>query len=209
MEEHAGTQTGLAGALLAGSALLAAVLMLHHPSGEDHASLMTPIVHGGLQGLLMVQLAMAAWILRDQGWTLLAILGLVFFAAGQFAAIGAATINGFVVPAVMAEGYGSLEPGIGRFAWEFNQALARFGVITVGSGIAVFAAFYWGVGARILSGTGVAIGVLTAGAIVSGLLTMNLHGAMIVYVSQSAWLVFWGVWVFRYSRGEASDQPSG
>src|SRR5215207_3767478 len=88
----------VAGAVLLLAAAGAVLAMFHHPSSR-HSGGLGGIVHGAMIGLLML----LAWgflhfALRRGAWRPLMLGGLLAYAVSLFAHIGAATINGFVVP---------------------------------------------------------------------------------------------------------------
>ena len=185
-----------AGWLLIITGFLTIALMSQHPSGGD-GGLMVPLVHGGLQVVIVVQLAAFLMVGRHFGWSVPLVIGTLFFAAGQAAAIGAATINGFVVPALNAYPADSIGPDIGRFAWETNQALARLGVVAVGIGFALWSICLWQDRQRSLAIAGWIAGLAPALLLASGHITMNLHGALFAYFTQALWLVALGWSVIR------------
>ncbi len=193
MTEETQPDTVTSGWVLTSSAILSIVLMFQHPSGADHGSVMTPVVHGGLQALMLAQVTALVQIARSMRLSLPVVFGLVAFITGQAAGVGAATINGFVVPALGAYQSAELAPEIGRLAWETNQALARLGAVAVGAGIFSLCVVFWQKGNRWLAVTGGAIGGFTGSAIASGLIDMNLHGASVVYIAQWIWLAGLGM----------------
>ena len=188
-----------AGWTLLVSAVASGLLMLQHPSGMEHGSVMTPIVHGGLQALMLVQVAAIIHIVRPIFGSLMITLALTAFLAGQSAGIGAATINGFVVPAMGSYADASLGQDIARFAWEINQALANFGAVAIGSAVTLFGLAFRKVAPMYLVISGIAIGMITAIPIAAGLLPMDLHGALFVYLAQWSWLALLGTWSARVS----------
>lgn len=142
MDDRKLQSLGAAGAVLALSALAAAVLMHDHPHGGDGAGLVRA-VHGGLIMLIAVQPAVLALVACALGWRLLTAQAAALFALGTLAAILAGTINGFVAPALGAYPAGEIALGFGAFGWELNQALAWLGAIATGAGIVLFAAALW------------------------------------------------------------------
>ena len=121
-----------AGAALVAGALGSVLAMAHHPSGA-HSGALGPIVHGAMIGLLMLM----AWgfLLFQSGRGAsrpLPLAGLLAYGVSLFGHIGAATINGFVVPALAVRGHGAVSHDVFLLAWEANQALARLGVYMTG-----------------------------------------------------------------------------
>ena len=185
-----------AGALLAASALLAVVLMHNHPHGGHNMEL-NRIVHGGLLMLIVVQPAVLGLLAKALDWSLAAVLGLSFFAFGSVGGCMAATINGFVVPAIKAYPQGQIGPDIGMLAWEMNQHFARGGAVAAGIGISLFGAALWRAGWRVVGGLGMLAGTVPAAMLVAGVIDMRFYGAMFTYITQLAWLATLGVALYR------------
>ena len=199
MEQTAGNEVRVAGWALAGAAILSFGLMANHPSGSELNSMATPIVHGGLQLFLLVQIAAMAVIWRSVDRGMIATLGLVAFGTGQIGAALAATINGFVVPEIWAYPDGAIGQDVGIFAWEMNQALALLGAIATSFALALVGFSLWRQDRRLIGSLGVLIGIATAAPLMLGQLTMEFHGALFTYLSQFAWLIVFGVATARRS----------
>jgi len=193
----------ITGAALILAAGLSVLMMAHHPSSAHDAAL-GQFVHGALIGLIAVTAWGFAHMALRRGLDRPTVLaGLVAYATGVAATIGAATINGFVVTALAARG------DIGRdvflLAWESNQALARLGVVAMGAGFAL-----WSIGwvrqdgwpARALGALGIAAGVVPIVLLLTGTLGMNLAGAILIYAMQSAWIALAGfyLWSGMFTR---------
>jgi len=189
-------QTMGAGWLLIATGFLTITLMSQHPSGGD-GGVMISLVHGGLQVVMLVQLAAFLMVGRTFGWSVPLVIGTLFFAAGQAAGIGAATINGFVVPTLNAYPAGAIGSDIGRFAWEANQALARLGVVAVGIGFALWSVCLWQARQRRLAVAGWIAGLVPALLLASDHIGMDLHGALFAYLMQALWLMALGWSVIR------------
>lgn len=196
------TETHWAGRLLIASGLLTIGLMSQHPEG-GHDGLMIPLVHGGLQAVIVVQLAAMVIGMGRFGWSLWVMAGILFVGAGQLAALGAATINGFVVPAFFSHPQGEIGAEIGQFAWEINQALARLGVIATGIGFTLWAVVLWRNARRALALAGALAGLVPALLLASGHIGMNLHGALFVYLTQALWVIALG-WTFARWQPDAA-----
>lgn len=196
------TQLRVAGWIVFATASANIVLMLHHPTGHDTGG-MAQIVHGALQFALLLQFAALLIIMRSIGFSQLVLISVVFFGAGQLAALLAATINGFAVPALGSYGDSEIGRDVALLAWELNQALARLGVVAVGIAFASLALAFWKSNRRILAGFGLVAGLVPLGLIVTGAIEMDLHGALIAYLTQAAFLVAMG-WVFARERAEAT-----
>lgn len=185
-----------AGALLAGSTLLAVVLMHNHPHGGHNMGL-NRIVHGGLLVLIVVQPAVLGLLAKALDWSLSAVLGLSFFAFGSVGGCIAATVNGFIVPAIKAYPEGQIGPDLGLLAWEMNQQFARNGAVAAGIGIALFGAALWRAGWRVVGGLGMLAGAVPAAMLVAGVIDMRFYGAMFTYITQLVWLATLGAALYR------------
>lgn len=184
------------GMLLAGSALLAAVLMHHHPQWTDGA-IMIRLLHGAFLALNLGQLAILALVTRALGWSLPTALGLTFIAMGTVFGVLAGTINGFVVPALWAYPEGEIGPGISQLAWEMNQQLARNGAVATGIGMAFLGAVLWQQEWRVTGILGVLAGAVPAVLLITGVADMKFEGAILTYVTQLIWMVALGTALFR------------
>ena len=190
------TNDRAAGAALMAGALGTVLAMAHHPSGA-HSGALGPLVHGAMIALL----TMTAWgFLRFElgrgASRPLPLAGLLVYGVSLFGHIGAATINGFVVPALAARGHGAVSHDVFLLAWEANQALARLGVYMTG-----LAFTFWSVdlvirerGAWRLAGLlGLAAGLVPAGLLAAGVIRMDLAGAFLVYGVHAAWAALIGL----------------
>ncbi|WP_271077950.1 hypothetical protein [Aurantiacibacter sp. MUD61] len=195
-----------AGALLAGSAVLAAVLMHYHPHGDDTSGMIRG-VHGGLLALIVVQPAVLFLVARGLGWSLFTALAFAFFLFGTMGAVLAGAINGFVVPAVWGYPEGQIGPGVTQLAWELNQAFATLGAIAAGLGIALFGAALWQSGWRITAVLGLLAGAIPAALLIAGVIDMHFYGALWTYVTQLSWLTWLGVALYRAAGISSPSSP--
>ena len=188
----------LAGAALAAASLLSVVVMAHHPSGAGSHGGLAQAVHGALMGLILVTFAGFARFAAGLGLQrYAATLGLTAYATGSLANLLAATMNGFVAPA-LATGGASQE--VLRLCWELSQALAYAAVYAISAAFVCWGAELGlrGAGAdRWLGAAGLAAGLAPAGLLASGALDMNVAGAFIVYGAQAAFGGLAGVFLTR------------
>lgn len=208
LKRDAGLDDRTAGAALAGASALSIVAMAHHPTGFGH-SVLAQIVHAAM--IVFVVLAFA-------GYTRLAarrglqrfdiLLALVVYGAGAIANALAATINGFVVGAVVADDVSS---DIVRLCWALNQMLA-YGAVYATS----IAFLIWGADLvrerglrRIVGLAGLAAGIAPALMLLTGALAMNVAGAFVVYALQAAFGVLVGADLIRTGRDPASPPVGG
>jgi len=196
----------LAGAALIAAAAASVLAMAHHPSGA-HGGALGGIVHGAMIVLLALQVFGFTHFARRRGLARPAILaGLVAYGISLFGHVAAATINGFVVPAIAARGHGAVSRDIFLFAWEANQAFARLGVYATGTAFILWSLDLlrrdagW---SRLIGLAGIAAGVVPAALLASGAIHMNVGGAFIVYAIHAAWAALVGVMLFREAgRGD-------
>lgn len=187
------------GVKTAGWALLAASLvsvlaMAHHPSGREHMALAGP-VHGALMILVLVIFAGYARFSAARGLDRLIVLaGLCFYGAGVAGNLLAATVSGFVVPALVERGSSN---DIFAFAWALNQSLAYAAVYAISASFVL-----WGVdmvfrGQRIGAVAGLAAGIVPSALLASGALDMHVAGAIVVYAIEAAFGAFIGLRMIR------------
>ncbi len=196
----------IGGWCLIGSAAATIFGMAHHPSSYQAA--IGPAVHGAMLMVLLVTAFGFATFVLDRGVQRPSILaGTIAYAVSTFANLGAGTINGFIAPA-LAQGDAAIGQDILQLCWAANQALAWLGVVTVGAAF-LFWSFDFlrrpGVSARLIGVAGLAAGLLPTILLVSGVLSMNVVGAFILYTAQ----VTWGALVGLHLLAEAkARRPS-
>ena len=177
-----------AGIALIGASVLGMLAMAHHPSSL-RAGMLIQIVHGAMilfAGMMMFGFTHFA---RLRGLRRPAVLaGLVAYAIGIFASIGAAIANGFAAPALAAEGAGH---DALHLLFALNQALAKLGVVAIGVAYVCWALDLWR-SSRIVALPGLLAGGIPALLIASGWIGMHLHAAMIVYGAQFLWAILIG-----------------
>ena len=196
--------TRTAGFILCAAALATVVAMALHPSSA-HAVGLGAVVHASM----ILLLALMGWgflqFARARGvWSGWVSAGLVAYAVGVFGHIVAGTINGFVVPA-MAGPAAPVSHDIFRFAWHANQAFAKLGMI---AGSAAY--LLWSIDllrkgpGRLLGSAGAVIGISVPLLLFSGVVRLDVHGALLLYGLQALWAAMVGT---AMARGQI--QPSG
>ena len=187
----------IAGGLLVVASLASVLMMAHHPS-NSHGLAMGQFVHGAMiaiVGLTALGLAQFARVLGLDRLTVLA--GLIAYGVAMFGGIGAATINGFVVTNLVAKG--ETDHAIFALAWEANQALANLGVVATGVAFILWSIELLqraGRAGRVLGLLGVLAGVAPMILLGSGMMRMNLHGAILIYGGQAAWMALAGLYLW-------------
>lgn len=197
-----GPDDRLAGAALAGASILSIVAMAHHPSGAGDGAL-TQLVHGTMIAVVLVALAGYIRLAARRGLhRFFNLTALVAYSAGAAANILAATINGFVVERVVADGAGQ---DILRLCWAVNQTLA-YGAVYATS----LAFLSWGADLtrepglrRIVGLAGLAAAIAPAALLMTGALGMNVAGAFVVYALQAGFGVLVGAELMRGRTGAA------
>ena len=197
-KSSAGDRT--AGLFLIGPAAASVVAMAHHPSGA-HAGGLGGLVHGTMIVLLALMAFGFLHFARRCGLGRPPVLaGLVAYAISLFAHVGAATINGFVVPALAARGPGAVGHDVLLLAWEANQALARLGVFATGAAFLLWSADLQrapGGERRLIGLAGMAAGGLPAVLLAGGWIRMDVAGAFAVYAAHAAWAALVGLHLMR------------
>ncbi len=188
-----------AGALLAITALLVVFTMGHHPhghgGGQEGLSLAN-IVHAAMIVFLSIEVWALAVFSLAGGHSALRLAGLVAYAISVIGHVLAATINGFIVPSLAGAVDTTASHDLFILLWNANQAFATLGVHASG-----LAFILWGISlvksqaghARIAGLAGIAAGLVPSGLLMSGMISLDVGGAFIVYSAHSAWLVLLGV----------------
>lgn len=189
------------GAALILSAIGTVVAMGHHPSGA-HSGALGGVVHGAMIALVLamtwgfIQFALVRGI-----WRPLVSAGLLAYGVSLFGHLGAATINGFVVPALADRGHGAVSHDLFLFAWTMNQSLAKLGVAM--TGIAFIA---WGIDllgdrsrvTKAVGGLGLIAGAVPATLLLSGIVSrLDVKAALMTYALHAAWAALVGIQLLR------------
>ena len=176
----------IAGVALAGASLLSVVAMAHHPSGASAYSGLTQMVHGVMIAVILVSAACFTRFAIRIGLNRFGVLlGLVTYFAGAAANVLAATMNGFVAPAVHGE---QGAEALLRLCWELNQAFA-YGAVYATSASFVL----WGLALlrhperldRVIAVVSIVAGGVAATLLAMEIVRMNVAGAFIVYATQA------------------------
>ncbi len=191
----------LAGFVMIAAAALSVLAMGHHPTGAHATGGVGDYVHGTMIIVVAALFFGFTCFAQRRGITRPAILaGLIAYAISLAAHIGAATINGAIVPALAARGHDALGHDIALLCWEANQALARMGVYATGA-----AFLFWSADLlthdrdqdRVLAIAGLVAGIGPMVAMAAGWIAMDVTGAFIVYVVHALWAVLVGIQLVR------------
>jgi hypothetical protein len=176
-----------AGIALIASAGLSMLAMAHHPTSL-RAGALIGIVHGAMILFTGMMTFGFAQLSRRLGLERPAVLaGLVAYAIGAIAEVGAATVNGFAAPALAA--HGASHDAFDAL-WFLNQALAGLGVVAIGAAYVLWSLALWR-HHRLVATLGVVAGAGPALLLLGGWIDMHLHWAILVYAA----LVLWGALV--------------
>lgn len=185
----------IAGAALLTEAGATVFVMAHHPTNAEMASL--PPVHATLLVLSCLTTLGFLHLCATRGFSRLAILaGLVGYAVAFFGNLGAGLINGLITPSLLEQGAGIATPDVMAFAWASNQTLATMAVFGAGAAFVL-----WGldllrgpsIRTRALGLAGIAAGVIPSGLLLTGLIEMDIKGAMLSYAIHAAWAALVGL----------------
>ena len=198
----------LVGIVMIGAAAGSVLAMGHHPSGA-HSGALGPIVHGVMIVVISAMAFGFAYFSIARGLERpLVLAGLVAFGIAMVGHVGAATINGFAVPALAARGHGAVDHDIFLFAWEMNQALARLGVFAESAAFLFWSIDFLGrpsAQAKLIGAAGLVAALLPAALLAGGWIAMNLTGAFIAYGVQAAWVALVGL---HLAFGKIEDAPA-
>jgi hypothetical protein len=193
-----------AGIALIAAAGLSMLAMAHHPTSRDAGALIG-IVHGAVILFIGMMAYGFAHFARLRGLKRPAVLaGLVAYGIGAFASIGAATISGFVTPALAAYAPDASHD-LFDLAWAMNQSLAKLGVVAMGLAYLLWSLDLWGRW-KAVALAGLLAGGVPAVLLIGGWIDMHLHMAILVYGGQVLWAALIGLLLLRGSLAGA-DSP--
>jgi hypothetical protein len=200
----------IAGGAMIGAAALSVLAMAHHPTHIDGNGGLNGFIHATMIVLVTTTFFGFAHFALRRGVARPAVLaGLIAYAISLFAHIGAATINGFVVPALASRGV--TDHGLYLFAWEANQALAGLGVYATAAAYSLWALDCLrrpGLEPKALGALGLVAGLVPASLLGAGAIRMDVAGAILAYALFSAWAVLVGAHIYRGRLDEPGADPS-
>ena len=202
-------RTGAA-ALIGGTLAMLGVMALHpsgvpHNADADRVILLGIVVHGvAIAVAPLLTFGMFA-LSRSIGFAKSAsALAFFFYLFGAITVMLAATMSGLVAPRLiqsMMSASGAekdLLHGLLRLEWYLNQSFATLHVGFFSAAIALYA-LAWpekGILAAAIQIAGFIVGIGVFAWLVSGTLTLNVHGMGAVVVAQGAWFVLAAVGLF-------------
>ncbi len=195
-----------AAALIGGTLAMLGVMALH-PSGVPHNAdaksiiLLAIVVHGvAIAGAPVLVFGMFA-LTRSIGFAKpVPALAFFFYLFGAIAVMLAATMSGLVAPRLIeatmtATTDKDLLHGLLKLEWYLNQSFATVHVALFSAAITLYA-LAWPDRGPLAAGVqivGFLVGIGVFAWLVSGTLTLNVHGMGAVVVLQGAWFVLAGV----------------
>ena len=183
----------VAGWALALSAALTILVMAHHPTGTAHAATLGRIVHGAMMLLVVVMLAGFWRFAAARGLDRFAVaLALALYSAAAIGNLLAATINGFVVPALLERGAYHENAAL---LWTLNQTFAKAAVYAISAAFAFWGADMLARGSRLTGAAGIGAGALPAALLAAGVLDMNVAGAIVIYAGQALFAALAGIYL--------------
>lgn len=205
------------GWMLAIAAGLSLAFAMVHPQvhGHDLAGVFAQLrdganyngwVHGTLMALAMVLVAGLAGLSRRLGFGRPEVLlGLTFYAMGTMAMMGAAVINGFALSIFAGRYDGGVAGQAAALGAAFNIAgsiaatWAGVGAAGMSGGILAWSLRLARLGgaARIVGAGGILLGLATIALLVAGVLILNVHGFLLLVLSQTIWTIAVGVLLIR------------
>lgn len=143
----------------------------------------------------------------------------MMFLLGTVGVVGAALVDGFIVAPLALYPHAS-DPGLAMTDQLIRYSMSLNQVLIVAGECALSAAIVWlsldllafRRGGRWLGVVGVALGVSSLVALLAGWLVLHLGGMQTLYAAQSVWLLWLGVFMFRYSAGPGNlemNVPAG
>ena len=205
------------GWLLVASSILATGFAFMHPhlTSSELAAVMRELaagarfngwIHGVLIALYLGIATGFVGLTRRLGFERpAATAGLVFYVAGTLAMTGAAVINGFAL-GIFAGRYAAVPPdhiaGIGsaiNMAGSIAAVWAGIGAAATSAAILAWSSLLVGRrgGLRVIGGGGILLGLATIVMFVTGTLILNLHGFLLLVVSQAVWTIVVGLALAR------------
>lgn len=186
----------IAGGLMVAAAGISILAMAHHPVGNSAPGL-ARLVHGAMMVLMLILLAGFTRFASRRGLARLPVLlGLIAYGASTLGNLMAATVSGFLAPALVER---EASPELLALMWPLNQAFAFEAAYASAAAFAL-----WGVDLavrgpraieRLLGAAGLATGLVPSALLATGVLDLHVAGAAIVYAAQAAFAALAGFWL--------------
>ncbi len=153
-------------------------------------------IHGAILAIMLGQAIGFLLVARNRA-DAFAHAGMFVFTLALIGGMGAGLVNGFIVPAMM-ESIGTTDiRAIIQMLWQTNQTLAVAGVLLTSLAYGLWAAGFWRSGWRWTSVAGLAAALVPAIALLSGMVHMDIAGALFCYAMQAGWAAWLGMALLR------------
>lgn len=217
VSDETGRTARIYGMILVAAATLSVAFAMIHPSLHAHnlAEALQQLVagawfngwvHGILIALAMILVAGFTGLSRQLGFDRpLVAAAMTAYAFGTVAMMGAAVVNGFAT-SMLAGRYVDATPdqlaGVGPAINAMGSMAATWaGIGAVASSAAILC---WSLrllafpgAARVIGGLGILLGLATAAMLVAGILILNVHGFLLLVLSQAIWTIAVGTLLIR------------
>jgi len=204
------------GCLLVAIPLFSLIVLAHHPTvtasnlhGVGHelssAALAAKVVHGTLIAMQCALLyAFSSWLITRNLQRAIPRATGIMLMLGVIGVIGAALVDGFVVSPVSSYPHDG-DPSLFvmgqllRFAMTLNQVLILAGELALSAAFALLSIDLFGLNreGRFLGALGLLLGIGSLVALLSGWLTLQLHGMQFLFAAQSMWMLCFGIFMLR------------
>lgn len=203
-QDDAATGRAAGGFLLAMSVLIV-FTMGHHPTGHDGGAVMaglslSALVHSAMTAFWAINLWAFAIYMRRRGAGGLTLAGFIAYALSGIGHLLAALISGAITPGLAARIDVAASHDLFVLTWSMNQSYAAFGVYFTGAAYVLWGlALIWKATGlnRMLGALGVVLGVLPALALLAGWVSLNVHGAFLIYGGHSLFAAIVGIQMLR------------
>jgi hypothetical protein len=190
-----------AGFLLMPSGILIIGLITRHPTWSGGMFFIQSI-HGLLMSTSLLMTAGFALFVLSRRSTL-AVIGFIPYACAAAAGLGAALINGFIVPSLLADGV----TAYADLLWTSNQMLAQAGIFAMAAAFTIWSIDLWQLGWRATCIAGLTAGLLPAALLLSGSIDTDIAGAIIAYSATAAWALWLGFMLWRSAHRSSTSHP--
>lgn len=192
----------LAGWLMAVASALTVLFMFHHPTGHGGPGIsLTNFIHAGMMVLLSLIFLGFIVFTRARGFTLATVAGLLAYGISLLGHLGAATISGFLTARFAINVDHAASHDLFILLAVTNRVLAELAVAASSIAFLLFASHLILRSPRqtALAIIGILAALVPSLALFSGIIAMDIHGALMVY---GAHAVFTGLIGLQMARGK-------
>jgi hypothetical protein len=191
-----------AGWLMAGASALTILFMFHHPTEHGGTGLSpTKIIHAGMMVWLSVIFLGFMVVAKRRGFTLATLAATLAYGISLMGHLGAATISGFLTARLAINVDHTASHDLFVLLAVTNRVLAETAVAASSIAFLLFAIHFLMKSPRqtVLAIIGIVAGLVPALALFSGMIAMDVHGALMVY---GAHAIFTGAVGVQLARGK-------